>query len=122
MPCKNAQAVYRFYYPSKDVEGNDLVALKGATIEALTPGATDWVKVGEVAFPGLEFTYNVHDDGQYALRHRIVSYTVIQDVVQGGTCLTVGEASDPTVFQVKVAAPVKPAKGGVMVPCPCGDD
>ncbi len=113
-------------YPSKDVQGNALLNIRGLVFEALPPGATDWAQIGKVAYPQTRFDWPVSSDGEYAFRFRVQRNAVLGPNSPAGNgavnCVVTGEPSDPVAVTVSASAPAKPAAPLTVVPCPDCDE
>lgn len=104
---------YKFTYATKDELGNALTNIVGMAIYYLPPGGT-WTRAGQVDYPTLSFSFEVEDDGQYAICHRTIVAAVTHPEL-GVTKVIEGKPSTGVPVRVQCSAADSSGEGTIIV-------
>jgi len=110
IPCSphdgaTANVLVKWCYPSKDIQGDNLLKISGAVVQISPPGSGIWVDEKVVEFPHDSVELQLPGDGLYRARVRIL-----------GAC-SESVHSDPVGINIDVSAPARPPVGNIATPC-----
>jgi len=109
-----ARIDYEFDYATKDELGNELTTIVGAAIYVLYPGADEYVKQGCVPYPEKVYSFEVNQDGQYAIKHCTRTAAVIHPDT-GIRTIAEGAPSPAVCLSIQCARAAASGPGNVEV-------